>query len=93
MESRTILSQRQWGYHTVAKLISTGKHEAIDLKTLHGEQVLMFDEAATDAIEQESDALWLIMLRKGVLQLCKAFSTIDTGFYPLKPKKRRPAAT
>lgn len=72
----------------MAKLILTGMHEAIDLKKLHGEQVLMMDKAAVDAAD--SDGLWLIGHRGGVLQFLRSLATRQ--FYPLQPRKRLPTA-
>lgn len=76
----------------MAKLIVTGMHEAIDLKVLRGEQILMLDQAASDAYGHKGDGLWLITLRDGVLQFCRSWLANKCNFYPLKPKKNLPMA-
>ena len=76
----------------MAKLIHTGEIEAIDLKHLHGSQIVMLDQAADDASHEDGgEAIWLVVLKGGVLQFLRSLVTSD--FYPLKPKKKRaPAA-
>ncbi|HZU01558.1 MAG TPA: hypothetical protein VFA10_17955 [Ktedonobacteraceae bacterium] len=73
----------------MAKIILTGQHEAIDLKGLRGNQVLMFDQAACEAPTHE-DTFWLVGIKNGVLQFMRSLSTRE--FYPLKPRKQLPAA-
>ena len=72
----------------MAKIILTGQMEAIDLKHLHGSQIVMLDQAAEDASHEDGgEAIWLIALKGGVLQFLRSLVTSD--FYPLKPKKQR----
>lgn len=70
----------------MAKLIVTGTHEAIDLKGLHGEQVLTLDKAIIEASTVNGgDAYWLIRIRGGVLEFLR--SLITSRLYSLNPKK------
>lgn len=72
----------------MAQLIPTGKHEAILLKTLRGEQVLMLDEAASEA--PSGNCFLLIAMRDRVLQFLRTLE--PTRFYPLKPGRKRAEA-
>lgn len=72
----------------MAKLILTGKHEAINLNALRGEQVLKLDKALIDM--PEGDAFWLMGIRGRVLQFMRSMSCQQ--FIPLKPRKHVPTA-
>lgn len=72
----------------MAKIICTGKHEAVSLKALHGHQILQFDQVAADAEACGGDSMLLGAFRGGVLQFFRLLATRQ--FYPMRPKKRRP---
>ena len=69
----------------MAKIIPTGKHEAIDLKMLRSEQLLTLDRELADS--PEGDIYWLLAVRGRVLQFMKAMT--PDRFIPLKPTKKR----
>jgi hypothetical protein len=73
----------------MAKLILTGKHEAIDLKALRGEQVLKLDQKLVE--ESEDDVFWLVGIRGRALRFVRSLAT--TQFLPLTPPKKKPRQT
>jgi len=71
-----------WGVR-MAKIILTGKYEAIDLKALHGEQVLELDEA----IVHHRYAQLLMEVKDGILQWLRVFLQAESK--TLRPRKQR----
>lgn len=67
----------------MAKIILTGKYEAIDLKALHGEQVLELDEA----IVHHRYAQLLMEVKDGILQWLRVFLQAESK--TLRPRKQR----
>ena len=68
----------------MAKLILTGEFEAIDLKALHGSDVLELDTRIDDVQKRNGGfADILIELRRGICTLFKF-----TESYPLRARKR-----
>jgi hypothetical protein len=56
----------------MARLIPTGKHEAIDLKSLHSSEIIQIDEEATNLKERNGGyADWFMEMRKGVFTLLR----------------------
>ena len=67
----------------MAKLIVTGKIEAIDLKALHGSDVLELDTRVNDVTQRNGGfADIFIELRRGLCTLLKL-----TESYPLRSKR------
>jgi hypothetical protein len=72
----------------MAQLILTGKHEAIKLQGLHGEQVLELDKKLTDLTQRNGGfGQWLIEIKRGVLDFLTCSETCS-----LKPRKHIPTA-
>lgn len=69
----------------MCKLIMTGQFEAIDLKALHGEEVLQFDEHKHEQIKRNGGFCdWLLEMRRGVFTLLHVNES-----YPLKARPRK----
>jgi len=74
----------------MAKLIPTGKHEAIQLKCLRSEQIIEIDDAACEVNEKYNGlgfAEFILALKRGVFDLVKVCELRS-----LRPKKKTHAA-
>ena len=70
----------------MAQLIPTGKHEAIKLEGLHGEQVLLLDKKLVDLTKRNGGfGQWIIDIKRGMLDFFTGSETCS-----LKPKDRTP---
>ncbi len=72
----------------MAKLILTGEFEAIDLKHIHGEQIMTLEHTAEQMIARNGGYAWLkLWLKQGVYDLAEVCESIS-----LKLKRNRPSA-